>query len=212
VRALEQLPNVEVIRKPQGNNHVNMLWRFEATVDPDVEIVCIRDTDSRVGQRESAAVKEWLASPYDVHIMRDCGGGQHKFEIPGGMWGLRTRLLDRLGIRKGWSQLLTEKQAPQQRQRNNWFCQDQNMLKDWFYPKVLNHIVAHDEFYDFQTGQQKRPFPIQLNDAEHQRQFVGRIDFEVHCIEEMKRRLFPNDWPKDWTHLARYRATQDSVS
>ena len=45
-----------------------MFWRFYAA-DGD-EVMISRDTDSRLGQREKAAIDEWLSSDKDFLIFR----------------------------------------------------------------------------------------------------------------------------------------------
>ena len=46
-----------------------------------------RDLDSRIGEREVAATREWLQSGLAVHAMRDHPGQKHP--LLGGMWGAR---------------------------------------------------------------------------------------------------------------------------
>ena len=46
-----------------------------------------RDLDSRLNDREQAAVTEWLNSNKSFHIMRD--HPWHGTEILGGMWGCK---------------------------------------------------------------------------------------------------------------------------
>ena len=66
-----------------------VFWRFYAADGNDIMIS--RDTDSRLGQREKAAVDEWLSSDKDFHIMRD--HPYHATEILAGMWGVRNGAL-----------------------------------------------------------------------------------------------------------------------
>ncbi|KAK8405419.1 hypothetical protein O3P69_001755 [Scylla paramamosain] len=47
----------------------------------------ISDVDSRVSQREVAAVEEWLASRKMFHVMRD--HPSHNVPVLGGMWDAR---------------------------------------------------------------------------------------------------------------------------
>ena len=43
------------------------IWRYFPTLDPQVEVFLSRDLDSRITEREVAAVQEWLHSD-KVHI------------------------------------------------------------------------------------------------------------------------------------------------
>ena len=47
------------------------LWRFLPLSDPLVDTFVSRDLDSRLSNREAAAVRQWLASNRTFHIMRD---------------------------------------------------------------------------------------------------------------------------------------------
>jgi len=49
-----------------------MFWRFWAADDPEVGIMLSRDCDSRISDREIAAINEWLESDKDFHIYIHC--------------------------------------------------------------------------------------------------------------------------------------------
>ena len=56
----------------------------------DVDVLLVRDLDSHISMREVSAVKEFLNSTKDFHIMRD-----HPFHIQpimGGLWGIRLTM------------------------------------------------------------------------------------------------------------------------
>ena len=65
-----------------------MYWRFLAIEDPSIDVVCIRDSDSRLSMREKYAVNEWMNSDKILHIMRD--HPHHGYPIMGGMWGYKN--------------------------------------------------------------------------------------------------------------------------
>ena len=52
-----------------------------------------RDLDSRLNDREEAAVKEWLYGSRAFHFMRD--NPSHGIEILGSGWGIRMGQLER---------------------------------------------------------------------------------------------------------------------
>lgn len=118
-----------------------MFWRFFAA-DSD-NIVISRDTDSRLGLREKAAVDEWLASDKDFHIMRD--HPYHQTEILGGMWGTRNGLL------KGITNAICEYDKGE---FDDKYQVDQNFLREIVYPKIKDKAIVHDEFFE------KKPFPM----------------------------------------------------
>ncbi len=105
-----------------------------------------RDTDSRLGEREKAAIDEWIGSDKDFHIMRD-----HQFhatEILGGMWGSRN------GILKGMRQMIKDYNKGSY---NDKYQVDQNFLRDVIYPKVKDTAMVHDEFFDGLPFPEKAP-------------------------------------------------------
>ena len=48
-----------------------LFWRFLAVADPEVEVVLVRDVDTRFGLRDKQSNDAWLASGKDYHIVRD---------------------------------------------------------------------------------------------------------------------------------------------
>ena len=133
-----------------------MFWRFFAADSADVMIS--RDTDSRLGLREKAAVDEWLDSDKDFHIMRD--HPYHATEILGGMWGVRR------GILCGIKDMIADYNKGD---FDDKYQVDQNFLRDVVYPMVLHRAMVHDEYFNDPTRQ---PFPTQrINDQD----FVGQV-------------------------------------
>jgi hypothetical protein len=68
------------------NGNAAMFARFRVATDPSVNRFLIRDVDSRLNDRESAAVAAWITSKRPLHIMRD-HPTHCKYNILGGMWG-----------------------------------------------------------------------------------------------------------------------------
>jgi len=136
-------------------DHRGMLWRFLAAADETVDVAVFRDCDSRLSERERAAVDDWLASDRDVHVMRD--HPWHNTEIMGGMWGVRRGTL--------WEmRTLIAQHEP----RSYWQT-DQDFLRAEVAPLVADCMHVHDEFFH------GRPFPVLRRGAE----FVGQ-SFDEH--------------------------------
>ncbi len=94
----ESVPK-EVIEKLASFDHVllqnmtnsgipGMYWRFLCLNAQDIEIFCVRDSDSRITDREVDAVNDWIAKDKTLHIMRD--HPHHNYPVMGGMWGFRN--------------------------------------------------------------------------------------------------------------------------
>ena len=161
---LEDMDNVEVVRKPTIGDWRGMFWRFEPASEDNVEVMISRDTDSRLTVREKAAVLEWIDSDRGFHIMRD--HPYHKFPVLGGMWGVKKGIL------------------PQMKDLINSFSQQDQYGTDYkfFAEKILPIIsedaLVHDEFF----GGLSFPLP-RINDWE----FVGQVydENEITPIEHI---------------------------
>ena len=71
------------------------IWRFIPIADFSVDIMCSRDVDSPLLQREEDAMREWLESNKIMHVMRD--NPQHGSQIMGGLWCFRNSKNRELG-------------------------------------------------------------------------------------------------------------------
>ena len=130
---LEDMDNVEVVRKPTIGDWRGMFWRFEPASEDNVEVMISRDTDSRLTIREKAAVLEWIDSDKGFHIMRD--HPYHKFPVLGGMWGVKRGIL------------------PQMKDLINSFSQQDQYGTDYKFfaekivPIISEDALVHDEFF-----------------------------------------------------------------
>ena len=117
-------------------------WRFFPTLDPQVDVFLSRDLDSRINDREVAAVQEWLESDKVVHIMRD--NPAHFTEILGGGWGAK---MDQTEIRqtwkKSWEKILKDKLAFANRSEK---IPDQSILKKYVWPWAKEMAMQHDSY------------------------------------------------------------------
>ncbi len=129
-----------------------MFWRFLAADDPAACPVIFRDVDSRIGEREVAAVAEWLEGGRRFHIMRD--HPHHRWPIMGGMWGLRPGSLPPMPrLIRSW------------KRRRCWLGYelgirpgDQVFLRAAVYPIARRDALIHTEYVRFE-GETVRPFP-----------------------------------------------------
>jgi len=121
------------------DNAYFMNYRFFPPADERVEYAIFRDTDSRVDEREAAAVNEWIQQGTGLHIMRD-----HPWHTPspthhmmlGGMWGVKgDKLRDVQDILLSYKTLA-----------NHGY--DQWVITRAIYPRFENDKTVHDEFYE----------------------------------------------------------------
>jgi hypothetical protein len=155
VDKLKSFDNTEVIIMDVDGDWTGMFWRFYAASDEDVDVVIVRDCDSRVNLREKEAVNEWLESDKGFHIMRD--HPYHTTEILGGMWGSKKGVIT--DIKKEINEYI----------KGDFWQVDQNFLREKIYPLVKNNSLVHDEYQLYNVD--KKPFPsIRKN-----KEFVGDV-------------------------------------
>jgi hypothetical protein len=149
---------VEKVLVNSKDSFHGMFWRFWASEDPEVDIFLSRDCDSRISERESSAVYEWINSGKDFHIMRD--HPYHTVPILGGMWGCRNGIMGEIG--------LTKKIEEWDRYERKGI--DQDFLAELVYPLIINRCLEHSEFNLFFGGQIFN-FPTERQNFE----FVGDV-------------------------------------
>jgi len=150
VYLLEEFSNVEIIEKEGLEDWTSLFWRFEASYDDDSDVVIFRDTDSRLSLREELAVKEWLDSDKTFHIMRD--HPYHKFPILGGMWGLKKS--KKYNLQNILERFIKE-------QAFDKYGTDYEFLGNILYPKIIEDVLIHDEFFS------NNPFPSKRRDGHY---------------------------------------------
>ena len=121
-----------------------MNWRFFPTLDPQVDIYLCRDLDSRVSEREVAAVEEWLGSGRAVHSMRDHPA--HNTPLLGASWGARLDTEEQ-NVRhkwaRAWDKILTDKLAWAPRGEKG---PDQTVLQRHVWPWAKFVAMQHDSY------------------------------------------------------------------
>ena len=155
ISQLNKRKNCKIILQPEEGNWSGMFWRFYPASDPNVEVMVSRDADSRLNTREFFAVKQWMQSNKNFHIMRD--HPYHQTEILGGMWGCKFPAL------KNMKTLINEYT------KGEFWQVDQNFLREKVYPLIKNDTIVHDEFFERQS------FPT----AREPNRFVGQA-FDEH--------------------------------
>ena len=159
---LSEEKNVKLLPTNQSGL-VNMTYRFFSIDEPDVEVMCVRDADSRITERDRACVEDFLASDKLFHIIRD--HPNHHHPVMGGMWGIKKGLL----------------QAPLQDLFHHWkethatchFWNDMDFLKEVFYPHSLFYALIHDELQSLEPHSMHTPFRVPLD--EQKQHFIGQV-------------------------------------
>lgn len=150
IEKLKSFDNTKVIEMGVVGDWTGMFWRFYPASDSTVDVVIVRDCDSRLNIREKEAVSEWLLSDKGFHIMRDHPA--HATAILGGMWGAKKGTVNDM---KNMIEFYV---------KGNFWQVDQNFLKEVIYPIVRNNSFVHDEYFEH------KPFPT----IREYKQFVGQ--------------------------------------
>ena len=132
INRLKDFNNTIVIMKDGNNDAGGMFWRFEPISYSAVDVMIVRDTDSRLSEREVAAVNDWLDSGKLFHIMHD-----HPWHGPncivGCMFGIRKPLLTNIiSLIEDWP-------------HKKYYNDDQHFLNTIILPMVKNETCYHDE-------------------------------------------------------------------
>lgn len=108
-----------------------LFWRFWINDMPGVDRYIIRDSDSRIGQREVDADNAWIASGKSFHVMRD--HPHHDTAILGGVWGAkRGAVNDMTGLINRWEGT------------KHGYDSDQEFLRRVVWPMVKDDSIQHD--------------------------------------------------------------------
>jgi protein O-GlcNAc transferase len=135
INKLKSYKNSVVIEIDSTDDKRGLFWRFIPAFDKSIHVTIIRDCDSRLSERESLAVEEWIKSDKSFHIMRD--HPYHNTEILGGMWGVKNKSID-LG------EVLTLDIISRYKDE---YQEDQRYLREEIWPLVKNDCMIHDEFF-----------------------------------------------------------------
>ena len=140
IEELKKFEKIKLIFMDEDNKFVNSMWRFLPASESNVEYFISRDADSRISERDSTAVQEWINSNKLYHIIRDHPIG-HAWPINAGMWGCKGNTI--CNISEQIKNYIIGK---------NYYEKsiDQCFLRDVIYPKTLNSLFLHDEYYNYE--------------------------------------------------------------
>ena len=133
-RKIEYLGGEVVMMKTLDSPWEGLFWRFYPASEKNVEAFISRDIDSRLNEREQAAVKEWLESDKTIHCMRD--HVEHNVSMLGGMWGCKCGVIpDIFTDIKQWG-------------KYNYKGSDQDFLNQVIWQRYKQFVIAHDRFFN----------------------------------------------------------------
>lgn len=135
------LLGAEVIMRPACEDYRGLYWRLEPGYDTTFDRVIFRDCDSRPNKREATAVRDWEATKYPVHIMRD-HAKFHGAYIMGGMFGMVPGSIPdyQTNLRR-WVESIQPNHAP----LGEYWGLDQEFLRLHVWPHIRDNHLAHDD-------------------------------------------------------------------
>lgn len=155
------------IRETNQTGPINMIHRFFAIDEGDVELMMVRDADSRIHWKDRWAIRQFLRqSQYVGHVIRD--NKVHNVRMMGGLWGLRKT--SGIHVRTEYDEFVKHP-------RDHGAGYDQSFLAERIYPRIIGRVLVHHSYglvYNGETGVEF-PFPWTLD------VFCGKPEF--HYIE-----------------------------
>ncbi|XP_013422001.1 uncharacterized protein LOC106181966 isoform X3 [Lingula anatina] len=116
------------------NKLAPMLWRFLPGDDSRLEAYIVRDTDSRLSEREANLIQEWMTADTAFHCIRD-HPSHGNYAISGGLFGGKPKKLKKL-LDHSWGEMMAGYGAG--------YIQDMNFLNAVIWPKVKTDSLCHD--------------------------------------------------------------------
>jgi hypothetical protein len=150
-----------VIRHTEIYGSENMIHRFFAIDEPDVEAMFCRDADSRIHWKDRWAINNFMKTPgVVVHGIRD--NVVHGAALMGGLWGMKKTGVNMRGTYEMY------KSSPQ----DHGCGLDQNFLATCIYPHYKDKLLVHYSNKRVFDGEHGVEFPFEwTNDI-----YCGRVE------------------------------------
>lgn len=154
-----------ILQETGLNGPINMIHRFYAIDEPGVDLMMVRDADSRIHWKDRWAIREFLKHPEFVgHTIRD--NIQHTADMMGGLWGLRKS--SGLNMHSEYANYKEDSKL------GHRVGHDQNFLADVVYPKIVSRMFVHYSNSRRKLGEYAVEFPFEWrNDV-----YCGRVELE----------------------------------
>jgi hypothetical protein len=162
IRHLEACSSV-VLRHTGVTGASNMIHRFYAIDEPEVDIMMVRDADSRIHWKDRWAIRDFMSKPQFVaHTIRD--NVEHTARMMGGLWGIRKSA--GINIHNEYRNYKEDDSLGYR------VAHDQNFLGDCIYPQVKSRLLVHFSNGRSMVGEHAVEFPFEwINDV-----YCGRIE------------------------------------
>jgi len=106
--------------------------RYYPIDNPDVSIMIVRDSDSRIHDRDEWCIRQFLESDKVLHMIRD--HPHHDWKIMSGLWGIK---------KEGVPFNFRSKVHEYLRNNSIKWCSDMDFLGDTVYPILSSKSLVH---------------------------------------------------------------------
>jgi hypothetical protein len=132
VNTLRGYHNV-VLRETGVAGSINMIHRFYAIDEPNVDVMFVRDADSRIHWKDRWAIRDFMEkSQYVAHTIRD--NRVHTAKMMGGLWALRKTA--GINIHEEYRKFC-------ENVKDEGMGHDQDFLSVMIYPKTVPRLLVH---------------------------------------------------------------------
>jgi protein O-GlcNAc transferase len=163
----------------------NMMKRFLAIDEPDVQVMIVRDADSRLHNRDRTLIEHFVNSSYLFHAIRD--HPFHHKEIMGGLFGIKkgaisVKMTD-----------LIKKHNPTDSPNGVHYDYDQEFLRIHIYPIVKDKMIVYVYHPNMKKhGETVKIIPFLLENQD----YCGlAIDYD-----EFGNETRPYEWSDSWVY------------
>jgi hypothetical protein len=159
INVIKEYTNV-VLLESKYTGQKTTLDRFKPIDNIDVEVMMVRDADSRIHDRDCWAINEFLNSNKKLHIIRD--HKYHQRPIMAGLFGIKNGLIEFN---------IEDKLKNFEVNNKNEYQVDQNFLALYIYPIALknsNYLLHGNKIYANEINI-PFPYPVKNND------FCGQV-------------------------------------
>jgi hypothetical protein len=171
-KRLAEFKNVKLIPVTTKAESLGMFDRFLAIDGEEIEVMFVRDADSRVYDRDAACIEDFLASDKALHIIRD--HKEHLTPVLGGTWGLRRKFLlsPMSELIKKW------------RTENNHIGKgnDQFFLTKYIYSLYKDNALIHDRYSFYEPQSALTPFRVDITSNHFVGQAYTFVDGKESCV------------------------------
>jgi hypothetical protein len=169
-----------VLRETGVCGPINMIHRFYAIDEDGVDLMMVRDADSRIHWKDRWAIREFSSHPeFVAHTIRD--NIEHTADMMGGLWGVRKS--------SGLHMHSEYAGYKEDMDKGHRIGHDQNFLSDVIYPKLVQRMLVHYSNARRKIGEYAVEFPFEwTNDV-----YCGRVELEYMERPQppMRKSMFP---------------------